>query len=168
MNYVFVDELKHENNWLQQVTTIISWIWIYFSYFTFQLRPRRALMQFKYIPLRTRRALALYKVYRDSARLVLNGTLLNSINALLALSRQYKTYIKQGCDYQKHYEYMCVYVCVCEFVSTINRGHTRTHWTFTPRTTLQTRTVHDLWIRANGCKLPTLAYRGMLKKKERK
>ena len=26
MNYVFVDELKHENSWLQQVTTIISWI----------------------------------------------------------------------------------------------------------------------------------------------
>ena len=38
--------------------------------------------------------------------------------------------------------------------------------TIRPRTTSQSRTVHDLWIRANGCKLPTLAYRGMLKKKK--
>ena len=43
-------------------------------------------MLFKDVPLRTRRALSLYKVYGDSALLVLDGTLLNSINALLALS----------------------------------------------------------------------------------
>ena len=36
-------------------------------------------MLFKDVPLRTRRALSLYKVYGDSALLVLCGTLLNSI-----------------------------------------------------------------------------------------
>ena len=50
-----------------------------------QLRARRALMMFKDAPLRTRRALSLYKVYGDSALLVLSGTSLNSVNALLAL-----------------------------------------------------------------------------------
>ena len=38
-----------------------------------QLRARRALLQFKDVPLRTRRALLLYKVYGNSALLVLNG-----------------------------------------------------------------------------------------------
>ena len=41
------------------------------------------------ILLRTRRVLSLHKVYGNSALLVLNGTLLNSINALLVLSRRY-------------------------------------------------------------------------------
>ena len=54
-----------------------------------QLRARRALILFKDVPLRTRRALSLYKVCGDSALLVLNGILLNSVNALLALSQQY-------------------------------------------------------------------------------
>ena len=45
-----------------------------------QLRARRALSQFN------RRALSLYKVCGDSALLVLNGTSLNSDNALLALN----------------------------------------------------------------------------------
>ena len=44
-------------------------------------------MIYEDVPLRTRRALSLYKVYGDSAPLVLNGTLLNSVNALLALGR---------------------------------------------------------------------------------
>ena len=52
-----------------------------------QLRTRKALMLFKDVLLRTRRALSLYKVYGDSALLLLKGTLLNSVNALLALSR---------------------------------------------------------------------------------
>ena len=39
------------------------------------------------VPLRTRRALSLYKFYGDSALLVLNGASLNNVNALLALSR---------------------------------------------------------------------------------
>ena len=43
-------------------------------------------MMFKDVPFRTRRALSMFKVYGDSAHLVLNGTLLNSVNALLALS----------------------------------------------------------------------------------
>ena len=43
-------------------------------------------LQVKDVPLRTRRALSLYKVYGDSALTVLSGTLLNSINALLVLS----------------------------------------------------------------------------------
>ena len=40
-------------------------------------------------PLSTRRALSVYKAYGDSAYLVLNATLLNSVNALLALSQQH-------------------------------------------------------------------------------
>ena len=39
--------------------------------------------------LRTKRALSIYKVYGDNAFLVLNGTSLNSVNAILALSRRY-------------------------------------------------------------------------------
>ena len=46
-------------------------------------------MLFKDVPLRTRRVLSLCKVCGDSALLVLNGTLLNSINALLALGKRY-------------------------------------------------------------------------------
>ena len=54
-----------------------------------QLRARRALMLFKDVPLRTKRGLSLYKVCGDSALLVLNGTLLNNVNVLLALSGRY-------------------------------------------------------------------------------
>ena len=54
-----------------------------------QLRARKALMLVKDVLLRTRRVLSLYKVYGDIAPLVLNGTLLNTFNVLLALSRQY-------------------------------------------------------------------------------
>ena len=50
-----------------------------------QLRARRALLQIKDVPLRTRRALSLYKVSGNSALLVLNGTSLICNNALLAL-----------------------------------------------------------------------------------
>ena len=35
------------------------------------------------------KALSLYKVYGNSALLVLNGTSLNSVNAFLALSQRY-------------------------------------------------------------------------------
>ena len=45
-------------------------------------------MQLKDVLLRARRVLALNKVYGDSTLLVLNKTLLNIVNALLALSRQ--------------------------------------------------------------------------------
>ena len=45
---------------------------------------REALLQFKDVPLRTRRLL--YKVYGSRALLVLNGTSLNCNNAILALS----------------------------------------------------------------------------------
>ena len=45
-----------------------------------------------YVPLRTRRALSLYKVYGDSAVLVLKETSLNSVNALLVFSWQYFLY----------------------------------------------------------------------------
>ena len=44
---------------------------------------------FSDVLLKTRRAILLYKVYGDSALLVLNGTSLNSVNALLVLSWQY-------------------------------------------------------------------------------
>ena len=43
-------------------------------------------MQFIDVPLRTRRALLLYKVYGDNALLVLNRTSLICNNALLALN----------------------------------------------------------------------------------
>ena len=59
--------------------------------------------------------------------------------------------------------------CVCVCARVCNHRQSRTvhqNSTIRPRTTSQSRTVHDLWIRANGCKLPTLAYRGMLKKKK--
>ena len=58
---------------------------------------------------------------------------------------------------------MCICMCVC------NHRQSRTvhqNSTIRPRTTSQSRTVHDLRIRANGCKLPTLAYRGMFLKQE--
>ena len=77
--------------------------------------------------------------------------------------------------------WLCAYVCVCFCVRDCICVHERTHarvcvcmyvcvwvckhrqprsYSDTPhsdqRTTLQTRTVHDLWIRANGCKLVLL------------
>ena len=54
-----------------------------------QLRVRRALMLGKDVQLTTRRALLLYKVFGDSTLLVLSGTLLNSISALLDLNWRY-------------------------------------------------------------------------------
>ena len=54
-----------------------------------RLRARRALLQFKDVPLKTRRALLPYTVYGDSALLVLNGTSLICNNALLALNWRY-------------------------------------------------------------------------------
>ena len=54
-----------------------------------KLRARRALLQFKDVTLRTRRALSLYKVNGNSALLVLNGISLICNNALLALNWQY-------------------------------------------------------------------------------
>ena len=54
-----------------------------------QLRARRMLLQIKDVPLRTRRALLLYKVYGNSALLVLNGTSLICNNTLLALNWRY-------------------------------------------------------------------------------
>ena len=48
-----------------------------------QLRARMALSLFNDVPLRTRRALLMYKVYNgERALTVLSGTLLNSINAV--------------------------------------------------------------------------------------
>ena len=46
----------------------------------------KRVLSFTNVPLRTRRALLLYNVYGDSALLVLNETLLNSISALVALN----------------------------------------------------------------------------------
>ena len=54
-----------------------------------QLRARRALLQLKDVPLRTRRGLSLYKVNSNSALLVLNGTSFICNSALLALSWRY-------------------------------------------------------------------------------
>ena len=54
-----------------------------------QLRATRALSLFNDVSLRTRRALSLYKVYGDSALLVLSRILLNIVNSLLVLSYRY-------------------------------------------------------------------------------
>ena len=54
--------------------------------------PEGALLQLKDVPLRTRRALLLYKVNGNSALLVLNGTSLICYNALLALNWRYIWY----------------------------------------------------------------------------
>ena len=51
-----------------------------------QLRARRALLQLKDVPLRTNRALSLYKVNGNSALLVLIGTALICNNTLLVLN----------------------------------------------------------------------------------
>ena len=45
-------------------------------------------MLFKDVPMRTRRALSLYRVCDVSDLLVLNGLLLKSVNVLLALNRR--------------------------------------------------------------------------------
>ena len=51
-----------------------------------QLRARRGLSQLNNVLLRARKVLLLYKVYGDSALLVLNETSLNSFNALLVVN----------------------------------------------------------------------------------
>ena len=51
-----------------------------------RLRARRALMLFNYILLRNNRTLSSQTLYSDSALLVLNGTLLNGVYALLLIS----------------------------------------------------------------------------------
>ena len=50
-----------------------------------QSRTRRELTPFNNVALKAKRLLWLHKLYGDSALLVLNGTLLNRVNALLAL-----------------------------------------------------------------------------------
>ena len=66
-----------------------------------QLRARRALMQFNNVPLITRMALLLHKVYGDNVLFVLNGTSMSSANALLVLSRR-NMIISMTCIYQSH------------------------------------------------------------------
>ena len=51
-----------------------------------QFRARRALSLFSDVSFKTRRVLSLSNVYDDSALLVLNGTLLNIVNAIPVLS----------------------------------------------------------------------------------
>ena len=54
-----------------------------------QLRAWRVLSILEDVPVKTRRAWSLYKVYDDSALLVLNGTSLNSDSALLVLNMHF-------------------------------------------------------------------------------
>ena len=66
-----------------------------------QLRARRVLIviQIKYVPLRTRRALSLYKVYGDRA----SGSqqnIIDSVNILLALSWWYNIFLKYSLHYR--------------------------------------------------------------------
>ena len=85
-----------------------------------QLRARRALLQCKDVPLRTRRALLLYKVYGNSALLVLNGTSLNCNNALLARNWQYiycPTLTKGSKSWKWHFSvYKLAKLCVILYV----------------------------------------------------
>ena len=69
----------------------LNWWYIHLNYthkncLNRQLRARRALLQIKDVPLRTRRALSPYTLYSNNALLVLNGTSLNYNNGLLALN----------------------------------------------------------------------------------
>ena len=63
-----------------------------------QFQARRALMLFKNVLLRTRKALLVYKVYGNNTLLVLNEISLNSVNALLALSRRFYEVFKFMAD----------------------------------------------------------------------
>ena len=74
-------EGRYHHRLVIMIMIVIMPLWlltdIYFLYterWNRQLRARRALLQLKDVPLRTRRALLLYKVYGNSALLVLNGT----------------------------------------------------------------------------------------------
>ena len=69
------------------------------------------------IPLRTRRALLLYKVYGDSALLVLNWSL-KSINALLALGIQYEHVQGTRCIWKRTMQ-----SCVCVMSSNVTLHH---------------------------------------------
>ena len=74
-----------------------------------QLRTRRALLQLKDVLLRIRRVLSLYKVYGDSALLILNGISLSCNNALLILNR-----ISLSCNnalLAPNWRYSLVYKC---------------------------------------------------------
>ena len=87
--------------------------WICVAYFIYrQLRARRALLQFKDVPLSTRRALLLYKVYSDSALLVLNGTFLVCNNALLALNWQCAGLLPILSTYPLQ---VFLYICKCTY-----------------------------------------------------
>ena len=87
---VCCSSFKCESETIQKIILISS---PGFSLLHRQLRARRALVLFKDVPLRTRRAIILlYKVYDDSALLVFNETSLNSVNAFLALSQHLAYY----------------------------------------------------------------------------
>ena len=78
------------DNWLKEVHLYQQWgerrTYNWKMPINRQLRARRALLQLKDVPLRTRRALLLYKVNGNSALLVLKGTSLSCDNALLTLN----------------------------------------------------------------------------------
>ena len=67
--------------------------WLKFSREYHQLRARRAILLFKYVPLRTRRVLSPWSLHTYTAFLVLNGTSLNIDSALLALNRRYIVFL---------------------------------------------------------------------------
>ena len=89
-----------------------------------QLRTRRALAPFQDVQLRTRRARSLYKVYGQSALLVLYRQSL-SVTGLLALDRQYAV------KFKRHRPWPCgplswipgMWFTLCQF-------HTRRHAVF--------------------------------------
>ena len=80
MDYITCSRIKAE---IKRNITFLMWIFPFVNINTINIWT--ALHISTYNQLRTRRALSLYKVYGNSALLVLNETLMNSISALLLL-----------------------------------------------------------------------------------
>ena len=76
-------------NWVTRFYHLISVACKYIPQPTYisSVESQKGIMIFNNVPLRTRRALSLYRVYGNSALLVLKGTLFSSVNALLVLGR---------------------------------------------------------------------------------
>ena len=111
-------------NWLSLQDTYPNQEWTYCDTQTIiinesnrQLRTRRALTLFNDVPLRTRRTLLPQTLYSDSALLVLNGTSLNSVTALLALNwwntilwkKWNKCWACWSCYVQTYFQDVCLF-----------------------------------------------------------
>ena len=96
--------------------TYMHWVGLDIVHFIRTLRARRALTRFKDVPLRTRRALSLHIVYGVRTVLVLNRTSLNSVNALLALSRRLHIHV----HLQLTYIHVCSSVASTSIITSVS------------------------------------------------